>query len=156
TYSGGGGGLYYADRTRNQFQASVTRYAQMYGSHTFKFGAEIERSHVRSQYKPYGPAGFYIYQYNHVPYYRVSYGYDIQGNNRRTSAYAQDQWSVGRATLNIGLRLDRIRGVSPQLNKTVYTPNVAWGPRAGIAYNLVKSGNAAVKAFWGRYFEGAA
>src|SRR4029079_2796162 len=136
TYSGGGGGQYYADRSRNQVQVSLTRYAEKFGSHSFKFGAEIERSHVRSQSQPYGPAGFYLYQYYGVPYYRVSYGYDVQGDNRRTSVYAQDQWSAGRATLNIGLRLDHIRGYSPVLNKNVYTPEIAWGPRAGISYNL--------------------
>jgi hypothetical protein len=156
TYSGGGGGQYYADRSRNQVQVSMTHYVEKYGTHSFKFGAEIERSHVRSQYQPYGPAGFYLYQYDGVPYYRVAYGYDVQGNNHRTSAYAQDQWTHGRATVNIGLRLDHIRGVSPVLDKTVYTPGTAWGPRVGIAYNLTNSDSAAIKAFWGRYYEGAA
>ena len=66
-YSGGGGGLYYADRSRNQVQVSLTKYAEKFGNHSFKFGAEIERSHVRSQYQPYGPAGFYIYAYGGVP-----------------------------------------------------------------------------------------
>ena len=156
TYTGGGGGQYYADRSRNQLQVSLTRYAESFGSHSFKFGAEIERSHVRSQYQPYGPAGFYLYQYYGVPYYRVSYGYDVQGDNRRTSLYAQDQWTSGRATLNIGLRLDHIRGYSPVLKDTVYKPQLAWGPRVGLAYNLGASDTAAVKAFWGRYYEGTA
>ena len=156
TYSGGGGGQYYADRTRNQAQVALTRYADKYGSHTFKFGAEIERSHVRSQYQPYGPAGFYIYQYAGVPQYRVAYSYDVQGNNHRTSAYAQDQWQHGRVTMNLGLRLDSIRGISPQLDKTVYSPKAAWGPRIGATYNLLGSDTAAIKAFWGRYYEGAA
>jgi hypothetical protein len=155
-YSGGGGGQYYADRSRNQVQVSLTKYAQKFGSHSFKFGAEIERSHVRSQYQPYGPAGFYILAYSGVPYYRVSYGYDVQGDNKRTSAYAQDQWSAGRLTLNIGLRLDHIRGYSPVLKEDVYKPAAAWGPRVGAAYNMTAAGTSVLKAFWGRYFEGTA
>ena len=155
-YSGGGGGLYYADRNRNQVQASLTKYAEAFGSHSFKFGAEIERSHVRSQYQPYGPAGFYVLAYSGVPYYRVSYGYDVQGDNRRTSAYAQDQWSAGRLTLNIGLRLDHIRGYSPVLKETVYKPHTAWGPRVGAAFDLTGKGTSVVRAFYGRYFEGTA
>jgi hypothetical protein len=155
-YSGGGGGQYYADRSRNQAQVSFTKYAEKFGTHTLKFGAEIDRSHVRSQYQPYGPAGFYIYAYGGVPYYRISYGYDVQGNNQRTSAYAQDQWNAGRVTLNIGLRLDHIRGVSPVLDQTVYKPSASWGPRLGVAYDLTGNNTAAVKAFWGRYYEGAA
>jgi hypothetical protein len=155
-YSGGGGGQYYADRSRNQAQVAFTRYADKYGKHSLKFGAEIERSHVRSQYQPYGPGGFYVYAYGGVPLYRESYGYDIQGNNHRTSAYAQDQWSAGRATLNIGLRLDHIRGVSPVLDQTVYSPKAAWGPRVGFAYDLTGNNTSVVRAFWGQYYEGAA
>lgn len=155
-YSGGGGGLYYADRNRNQVQASLTKYADKFGKHSFKFGAEIERSHVKSVYQPYGPAGFYVLAYSGVPYYRVSYGYDVQGDNRRTSAYAQDQWGAGRLTLNIGLRLDHIRGYSPTLDKTVYTPKAAWGPRLGAAFDLTGKGTTVLRAFFGRYFEGTA
>ena len=60
-------------------------------------------------------------------------------------------------TLNIGLRLDDIRGYSPQLKKTVYTPNIAWGPRIGITYiTCVGSDTSVLKAFYGRLFEGTA
>jgi hypothetical protein len=152
---GGGGGLYYADRSRNQLQVAFTKFAEKFGRHSLKFGAEIERSSVRSQYQPYGPAGFYIYNYYGTPY-RVSYGYDVQGDNRRTSAYVQDQWNAGRATLNIGLRMDRIRGYSPVLDETVYEPKTAWGPRIGVSYDLTGHGTTALKGFWGRYYEGAA
>ena len=155
-YSGGGGGLYYADRNRNQVQVSLTKYAQLFGNHALKFGAEIERSHVRSQYQPYGPAGFYVLAYSGVPTYRINYGYDVQGDNHRTSVYAQDSWSQGRLTVNVGLRLDHIRGNSPVLNEDVYTPKNAWGPRIGAAFDLTGSGTTALRAFWGRYFEGAA
>jgi hypothetical protein len=155
-YSGGGGGLYAADRTRNQVQASLTRYADAFGRHSLKFGAEIERSHVRSRYQPYGPEGFYVLAYSGVPYYRVSYGYDFQGDNKRTSLYAQDQWTAGRLTLNLGLRLDHIRGYSPVLKETVYKPHESWGPRLGVAYDLTEKGTAVLRAFYGRYFEGAA
>lgn len=153
---GGGGGQYYADRSRNQVQVALTKYAEKYGRHSLKFGAEIERSHVRDRYQPYGPAGFYIYAYDGVPLYRENYGYEIQGNNKRFSAYAQDQWNAGRVTLNLGLRLDHIRGNSPVLDQDVYKPASSWGPRLGVSYDLTGKATTAIKAFWGRYFEGAA
>jgi hypothetical protein len=155
-YSGGGGGLYYADRSRNQVIASLTKFAQAYGSHAFKFGAEFERSHVRSQYQPYGPGGFYNYTYGGVPYYRYTYGYDLEADNRRTSLYAQDQWNIKRLTLNLGLRMDHIRGYSPRLKENVYTPHAAWGPRLGAAIDVTGNGTTVLRAFWGRYFEGTA
>jgi Carboxypeptidase regulatory-like domain len=152
---GGGGGLVYNDRSRNQGQVSLTKYANKFGKHTLKFGAEIERSHVRDVGSPYGPAGFYIWASGGIPYYQYSYSYDVQADNKRTSVYAQDQWNVGRATVNIGLRLDHIRGNSPELDQDVYKPKVAWGPRIGFAYDLNGKGAHAIKAYYGRYFEGA-
>ncbi len=44
---GGGGGLLYDDRSRNQVQVALTKYAEKFGRHSLKFGLEIERSHVR-------------------------------------------------------------------------------------------------------------
>jgi hypothetical protein len=155
-YSGGGGGLEYEDRSRNQVQASLTRYADAFGSHALKFGAEIERSHVGTNYQPYGPAGFYVLAYSGIPYYRISYGYQFEGDNKRLSAYAQDQWTAGRLTLNLGLRLDHIRGSSPKSDGDVYRPHAAWGPRVGAAYDLTGKGTSVVRAFYGRYFEGTA
>lgn len=155
-YGGGGGGIYYADRTRDQLIASVSKYAQAYGQHSFKFGAEIERSTVKNQYQPYGPSGFYVYQYYGVPYAQYSYGYTLQGKNKRTSLYAQDQWSIKRLTLNLGLRMDHIRGNSPVLKEDVYTPHAAWGPRLGAAFDVTGKGTTVLKGFWGRYFEGTA
>jgi Carboxypeptidase regulatory-like domain len=155
-YTGGGGGLEYEDRSRNQVQVALTRYAEAFGRHSLKFGAEIERSHVGTQYQPYGPAGFYIYAYGGVPYYRINYGYTFHGDNKRLSAYAQDSWTAGRLTMNLGLRLDRIRGYSPDLKKDVYTPGLAWGPRLGAAYDLTGKGASVIRGFYGRYFEGTA
>lgn len=155
-YGGGGGGIYYADRSRDQVIVSVSKYAQAYGQHSFKFGAEIERSTVKNQYQPYGPSGFYVYQYYGVPYSRYSYGYTLQGKNKRTSLYAQDQWSVKRLTFNLGLRMDHIRGNSPVLKQDVYTPHAAWGPRLGAAFDVTGRGTTVLKGFWGRYFEGTA
>jgi len=153
-YGGGGGGIYYADRGRNQVNVSFTRYAQKFGSHSLKFGAEIERSRARSQSQPYGPAGFYIYSYYGVPYGQYSYSYDLPARNKRMSAFAQDQWSVGRLTMNLGVRLDHIRGSGDNIDYDVYKPKASWGPRLGAAYDLTGKGNTVLKGFWGRYFEG--
>ena len=154
---GGGGHVLRRFRTPQPGAGSLTEYAEIAGTHSFKFGAEIERSHVRSQYQPDGPAGLL-----HLPVRRGA-GLSRQLRLRRPGRQPprhrptpQDHGSAGRATLNIGLRLDDIRGYSPQLKKTVYTPNLAWGPRVGLAYNLVGSDTSVLKAFWGRYYEGTA
>jgi hypothetical protein len=151
---GGAGYYYYADRDRNQVNASVSTYADKFGQHNFKFGVEIERSTSRSRFDYMN--GVYYYDYYGVPYYAYGYSYDIEGKNKRESYYAQDQWKIGRLTANLGLRLDHITGHSPNLNQDVYTPDLAWGPRLGATYDLTGRGTSVLKGSWGRYFEGAA
>ena len=63
---------------------------------------------------------------------------------------------MGRLTLNLGLRMDYIRGYSPVLKETVYTPHTAWGPRLGAAVDITGNGTTVLRGFWGRYFEGTA
>jgi hypothetical protein len=157
-YFGGAGYYYYADRDRNQANVSLSKYAEAFGTHNFKFGIEFERStsHSRSEYSSCGTIGAcYIVQYSGVPYYAYSgLNYDVNGKNKRESYFAQDAWKKGRLTVNLGLRLDHIRGDSVSLNKNVYAPELAIGPRIGGVFDLTGSGNSVVRAFWGRYFEG--
>jgi hypothetical protein len=151
-YSGGAGYTYYADRDRNQVNVSVSQYAEAAGRHNFKFGMEVERSGVRSRFAY--TDGVYYYDYG-GPYLAYGYAYDIEGTNNRQSFYAQDQWKVGRLTANLGIRLDRIRGYSPELGETVYAPKTAWGPRIGAAFDITGRGNSVLRGSWGRYYEGA-
>lgn len=152
-YSGGAGYSYYADRDRNQVNVALSTYAEAAGKHNFKFGMEVERSTSRSRFAYVD--GVYYYDYGGEPYLAYGYSYDVQGKNKRESFYAQDQWRVGRLTANLGLRLDRIRGYSPLLKKDVYTPDLAWGPRLGAAFDVTGRGTTVLRGSWGKYYEGA-
>jgi hypothetical protein len=158
-YRGGAGYYYYADRTRNQLNVALSHYAQAFGAHAFKFGIEIERSgsHSRSEYSNCGSIGpCYFIDYSGVPTYAYSgLNYDVNGKNKRESYYAQDAWKMGRLTANLGLRLDHILGSSVTLDRDVYTPKLAWNPRLGAVFDITGRGGSVVKAFWGRYYEGA-
>src|SRR5207249_1574183 len=79
--------------------------------------------------------------------------------------YGQDQWTLHRLTLNLGLRFDYY----DQSYRDVHLPPVQWvpiprnftaakfvewkdvEPRAGFAYDLFGTGKTAVKASIGRY-----
>lgn len=152
-YTGGGGTYYYADRTRNQVNASLTKYANWHGTHNFKFGAEIERSTVRSRYGYSG--GFYFYDYGGLPYLAYGYTYDIRGNTNRQSFYAQDQWKIGRVTANLGVRADNIKGKDPQTDKEHYS-TFSVSPRLGLAIDLFGNGRSVLRGYYGQMFEGAA
>src|SRR6266571_4044875 len=56
--TGSSGYYYYGDRTRNQVNANLTHYADKFGRHELKFGAEFERSTVRKRYGY--PGGLYF------------------------------------------------------------------------------------------------
>lgn len=146
------GWFYYADRERQQVNASVSHYANKFGAHEFKFGAEFERSKTRDRYGY--TDGFFYFDYYGVPYYAYSYGYDITASNRRQSAFAQDSWKIAdRLTLNIGLRGDFIQGTHPELGKVFDTKS--WGPRLGFAWDVAANHNTVLKGSYGQYYEGA-
>ena len=79
--------------------------------------------------------------------------------------FAQDQWTLSRLTLNLGVRYDRLRSFNPatvrpagvflgelRFNKVDNVPN--WSdiaPRVGAAYDLFGNGKTAIKASLGRY-----
>jgi hypothetical protein len=155
-YSGGAWWYYWADRGRNQVNASISHYAEAFGKHDLKFGIEIERSKVRSRYG-YN-SGLYYYDYTaYYParqYYAYGYGYDIQGRNQRESLYAQDSWKpTDRLTINAGVRVDFDRGRSPVLDTKVYS-TTNWAPRIGFAYDLTGDGKTVLKGHYGQYYEG--
>ena len=79
--------------------------------------------------------------------------------------YAQDQWTIRRLTLNIGLRFDMLSAHNPPQSQVAGPLSQArsfprqdclpcWkdiNPRAGIAYDVFGNGHTALKGFLGRY-----
>jgi hypothetical protein len=84
--------------------------------------------------------------------------------------YAQEQWTLGRLTLQGGLRFDRARGWFPEqtIGPTKFFPNPVvypeqggvdayrdWTPRIGVAADVFGNGKTAFKLSLGKYLEGA-
>jgi len=150
--TGSSGYYYYGDRTRNQVNANLTHYADKFGRHELKFGAEFERSTVRNRYGY--PGGLYFYDYGGVPYYAYSYSYDVSAKNLRQSVFAQDAWhATNRLTINGGVRGDMIQG-SGKTGGHVYSSS-NWAPRLGGAFDLSGDNRNVVEGSYGWYYEGA-
>jgi hypothetical protein len=150
-WSGGAGYSAKYDRFRNQLNASMTRYVQAAGQHNFKFGVEIERSTIRNR-SAYTDDVYY-YDIGGEPYLAYSYSYDVKGTNKRQTLYAQDQWTIGRFTANLGVRFDGIGGNGDDGNQ-YYSTN-SWGPRLGLAWDVTGRANSVLRAFYGQLYEGA-
>jgi hypothetical protein len=157
-YSGGAGYTNQYDRTRNQLNLGLSKYAQMAGTHNFKFGAEIERSNIRDRSVYSGasaavPTGVFYYDYG-GPYIAYGYAYDLQGKNKRESYFAQDAWKMGRVTLNLGVRVDHVTGDDKTTGKQLYS-TFSVAPRLGLAYDVTGKGLSVLRAFYGQMYEGA-
>jgi hypothetical protein len=83
--------------------------------------------------------------------------------------YAQDKWTMGRLSLNGGVRFDYFRNRFPdqplgptrwQPTRNTVIPEQEYNnmkdisPRVGVAYDLTGDGRTALKAAWGRYVSG--
>jgi hypothetical protein len=84
--------------------------------------------------------------------------------------YGQEQWTLGRLTLQGGIRYDRARGWFPEqtIGPTKFFPNPVvypeqggvdaytdWTPRVGLAADVFGNGKTALKVSLGKYLEGA-
>jgi hypothetical protein len=87
---------------------------------------------------------------------------------RNMSLYVQDQWTLGRMTLQGALRFDRNWSFSPdqQIPASTFLPTALvfpetkgvdayldLSPRGGVAYDLFGTGRTAVKVNFGKYLE---
>lgn len=151
-WSGGAGYSAQYDRTRNQLNTSLSKYAEAKGTHAFKFGVEIERSTIRNRYGY--TDGVYYYDYGGAPYLAYGYSYDVKGRSDRISAFAQDQWQIGRLTINGGVRMDRITGTGTADNKQYYSVTPV-APRLGVAFDIGGDGQSVLRAYYGQLYDGA-
>jgi hypothetical protein len=91
--------------------------------------------------------------------------FEVVEHTNNLGIYAQDQWVVRRATLNLGVRYDSLYGVIPEhhLPAGIFVPardfpavqgSPDWknvNPRIGVSYDLFGNGKSALKASLGRF-----
>jgi len=185
--------IWQLDRDRKQYNLAGTYFLDTaVGSHTFKMGAELLKERSWEGYlQQYG--GNIDHVYSNGVSSTVSFTFPtatdagkLSAHDKLTAkaaldhagAFINDTWSIGRATVNAGLRWDRYRGWTPEQEqlpgslaewaprfpdlaglvtaktfqeKTYYTWNVA-APRIGLTFDLTGDGKTVLKGNYGLFW----
>lgn len=162
---GAGGPGLKQDSTMNQ-RASVT-YVQ--GSHALKVGQLLLDGTYEAREDLNAGQLFYVFLAGRpVRITQHATPFTSKSRLRTLAFYAQDQWTVNRATFNLGLRFDHAKGWVPagtregglyldafSYDRVDNVPNFKdIVPRLGAAYDVFGGGRTAVKGFIGRYESG--
>lgn len=152
------------------FQVDYSQVFTAGGSHQVKGGVGVRRStnDVNSAY----PGGYVLLNWGAsfrsgatgqtstgtYGYYEVN-DRGVKGvvNANMPSLYVQDTWTMGRVTLNLGVRSERetIPSFRPQIKENAF--EFGFGdkiaPRLGASFDLLGDGNVKLFGSWGRYFD---
>jgi hypothetical protein len=164
-----------ASAMRNKSQDTPFRATMSYvtGAHTFKAGFSDNIGQKQNFIMNFDSP--YSFRFNNGVPNQITMNatpfIQIANLDHDMGVYAQDRWTMGRATLSYGLRYDHFASSFPDQNigpgvlvpdrnfTLPATEGVSWhdiSPRAGVAYDLFGTGRTAVKASAGRYVTGQA
>jgi len=176
-YNGRANGLGQVDPGRGSRVHVFTQrasFSYITGSHALRVGFQGLYSPAKSaaqlpEYTGLGPVQ-YVYRFG-APFQLRQWRSPLDRRNRvyLTGLFAQDQWTLSRLTLNLGIRYDQLDGwVPPESVPAIPAFNLSalsfdevrgvpnWKtirPRLGAAYDVFGNGKTAVKAALGWYNE---
>ena len=152
----------------NNWRASLS-YVE--GKHSMKFG--YQGGYLMQDSFPYTNSQFMTFRVNNGVPNQINEIIDYNAVQQRVqydAFYAQDQWTMGRITLQGALRFDRATSIFPEvtIGGVRFLPTVIsfpetkgvdaykdLTPRGGVAIDLFGDGKTALKFNFGRYLEAA-
>ncbi len=153
---------------RYQANASVSYFADNLGAgtHDFKLGAQL--SWERMAYERIRNGDILLELVDGLATRAFLSNTPINSDHRLETwaAFAQDGWTIGRATVNVGIRIDGLKAYLPAQSspagtwvsersfaeREVFNFSAKVAPRFGLSYDLVGNGRTALKAYYGRFY----
>jgi hypothetical protein len=135
------------------------------GTHAVKVGGSYRYATAEQFYEVFQDLNYTTLNYRPTQVTYHATPYYPKANETAAGFFAQDQWTLRRATFNLGLRYDYYEQGYPDIHlpATQWVPQarnfpaatlVGWkdlSPRLGVAYDVFGTGKTAVKASLSRY-----
>jgi hypothetical protein len=164
--------IYFVYDNQERKQEGKVALSYVTGSHSVKVGYENRWANA-IQSNAYNGDVAILFTQNNVPL-NVSVTNGPSRNKMQFNwdggAYIQDQWRLGRFTVNLGARYDKFNAFIPaqsvpdsnfvkgySIDAIRNTPNWNdWATRTGVAWDVFGTGKTAIKAYMGRFIAGEA
>ena len=136
------------------------------GSHDFKAGVQL--SWERMAYDRLRNGDILLELRDGTPFQANIANTPIVSDHKMETwgGFLQDRWVIGRATVNVGVRLDGVKGFLPEQSSPagtyvgerafpetdIFDYSMSIMPRIGVSYDVFGNGQTAIKAYYGRFF----